>query len=99
MTKNPNINSNAALAEIFAEWALDKTQALPTTANQTVARMTYDAVGLMYAARHEGYIVAAINSVIEKGDCHAIGHKGGLGAYDSCLINGTAIHGEDFDDT
>jgi len=99
MTKNPNINSNAALAEIFAEWALDKTQALPKTANQTVARMTYDAVGLMYAARHEGYIVAAINSVIEKGDCHAIGHKGGLGAYDSCLINGTAIHGEDFDDT
>lgn len=99
MNKNSTTAVDTTLAENFAVWALDEAQALPKTANQTIARMTYDAVGLMYAARNEDYILAAINSVIEKGDCNAVGHKIGLGLYDSCLINGTAIHGEDFDDT
>ena len=33
------------------------------------------------------------------GGCTAFGHPGGLGAYDAALVNGTAAHGEDYDDT
>ena len=29
----------------------------------------------------------------------ALGHSGGFGAYDAALVNGTAAHGEDYDDT
>ena len=35
----------------------------------------------------------------EGGRCTAFGHAGGLGAYDAALVNGTAAHGEDYDDT
>jgi 2-methylcitrate dehydratase PrpD len=99
MNKNFTKSKETILAENYAEWALDKATALPNTADKTIARMTCDAVGLMYAARREDYILSAINSVMDKGDCCAVGHKIALGSYDSCLINGTAIHGEDFDDT
>ena len=87
------------IAENFANWALNVATAFPKNSNEIIARMTYDAVGLMYAARREDYILSVMNSVIDKGSCRAVGHKTQLGSFDSCLVNGTAIHGEDFDDT
>ena len=86
---------NSIIAENFANWALDVATALPKNSNEIIARMTYDAVGLMYAARREDYILSVMNSVIDKGSCRAVGHKAQLGSFDSCLVNGTAIHGED----
>lgn len=53
----------------------------------------------MYAARNEDYIHSIINSELESGTCVAVGHVVRMTAQDSCLVNGTAIHGEDFDDT
>jgi 2-methylcitrate dehydratase PrpD len=99
VNKNSTEAESTIIAENFAKWALNEDTALPDTSNQIIARMTYDAVGLMYAARNEDYILSVTGSAIEKGFCWAVGHKTQLGSYDSCLVNGTAIHGEDFDDT
>ena len=86
-------------AEVFANWALDEQTTLPDSAESTVTRLTIDAIGLMYAARNEDYIHSITNSILESGSCVAVGHKALMTAQDSCLVNGTAIHGEDFDDT
>jgi len=42
---------------------------------------------------------AARASAASAGRATAFGHEGGFGPYDAALINGTAAHGEDYDDT
>jgi 2-methylcitrate dehydratase PrpD len=73
--------------------------ALPAAARATVARLLYDVAGLCVAARKTDYVAAARASAASSGNATAIGHEGGLGPYDAALINGTAAHGEDYDDT
>ena len=58
-----------------------------------------DVVGLCVAARNEDYVRATLDGVDDDGPCVAIGHKRKLSAAGAALVNGTAIHGEDFDDT
>lgn len=57
-----------------------------------------DVVGLCLAARQTDY-VASVMAAAEQGDHVAIGHSRRLTAADAALVNGTAAHGEDFDDT
>ena len=38
-------------------------------------------------------------SIASEGKSTAIGHRGAFGPYDAALVNGTAAHGEDYDDT
>jgi 2-methylcitrate dehydratase PrpD len=73
--------------------------ALPSAARATVVRLIYDVAGLCVAARNTDYVAAARASAVSAGAATAIGHAGGFGPYDAALINGTAAHGEDFDDT
>ena len=42
---------------------------------------------------------AALAACDDDGPCTAIGHARTLSAAAAALVNGTAIHGEDFDDT
>ncbi len=87
------------LAEELAAWlASADPAALPTAARETVQRLFLDVSGLCVAARHSDYIAATLASV-DRGSCTAIGHAGGFDAFGAALINGTAAHGEDFDDT
>jgi 2-methylcitrate dehydratase PrpD len=58
-----------------------------------------DVAGLCVAARKTEYVGALIAGVEDGGRCTAIGHGRGFGAEDAAMINGTAAHGEDFDDT
>lgn len=58
-----------------------------------------DMAGLCIAARRSDYIAALINTEDQQGDCTALGHSAGFSAASAALINGTATHGEDFDDT
>jgi 2-methylcitrate dehydratase PrpD len=51
------------------------------------------------AARTTDYVAATLNSVDRGGPCTAIAHEGSFDAFDAALVNGTAAHGEDFDDT
>jgi 2-methylcitrate dehydratase PrpD len=89
-----------ALAEELAAWlAATRPAALPPTARETVRRLLLDVSGLCVAARQSDYIRATLASVDRGGRCTAIGHEGGFDAFGAALVNGTAAHGEDFDDT
>lgn len=72
---------------------------LPAAAGATVTRLLYDVAGLCVAARKTDYVAAARASAASSGRATAIGHEGGSGPYDAALVNGTAAHGEDYDDT
>ena len=88
------------LAEDIGAFAAATTaKALPAAARATIARLIYDVAGLCVAARKTDYVAAVRASAVSSGSATAIGHDGGFGPYDAALINGTAAHGEDYDDT
>jgi 2-methylcitrate dehydratase PrpD len=58
-----------------------------------------DVVGLCVTARNEDYIGSALAGCDDDGPCTAIGHTRTLNAAGAAFVNGTAAHGEDFDDT
>ena len=58
-----------------------------------------DVAGLCVTARNEDYIKSALAGCDDEGPCTAIGHTRTLTAASAAFINGTAAHGEDFDDT
>ena len=62
-------------------------------------RQLLDVAGLCVAARNSDYMRALRSSVDAGGACTAIGQPGSFGAEDAAMLNGTAAHGEDFDDT
>jgi 2-methylcitrate dehydratase PrpD len=62
-------------------------------------RLLLDVAGLCVAARHEPYVRAALASIDQPGPCSVIGHATPLGVEGAAFVNGTAAHGEDFDDT
>jgi 2-methylcitrate dehydratase PrpD len=58
-----------------------------------------DVAGLCVAARNSEYIFSLKKSLDPGGACTALGHAENYSAEDAALLNGTAAHGEDFDDT
>ncbi len=58
-----------------------------------------DVAGLCVAARHTDYVGAMHRASFEPGVCTVIGHARGASIAAAALINGTATHGEDYDDT
>ena len=72
----------------------------PSAAAAAVCRrLVFDVIALAIAARDTDYVRAALRSAVDEGSCTAFGHGKGLGLYDAALVNGTAAHGEDYDDT
>ena len=89
-----------ALAEKFADWAASVTpDDIPGAARAAAANALLDIAGLCVAARGEDYIGAVLESWDSTGACTALGQPGGLDAAGAALVNGTAAHGEDYDDT
>jgi len=89
-----------ALAERLADQAAALQPAtLPASVRTRVTQLLIDVVGLCVAARKTDYVQSVIRAVDEGGSCTAWGHAGGYSAENAALINGTAAHGEDFDDT
>ena len=72
---------------------------LPDAVRAKCEETLIDVVGLCLAARNEDYVQAALNGWDDDGPCTAIGHKRTLSAAGAAFVNGTAAHGEDFDDT
>ena len=66
---------------------------------ETGARLLLDVIGLCIAARKQPYVHAALQSIDQSGPCTVIGHTDRLGVEGAAFVNGTAAHGEDFDDT
>ena len=74
-------------------------RSLPPAVRETCERLLVDIAGLCVAARHTDYIRAAIDSWEADGHSTALGHARALDAAGAAFVNGTAAHGEDFDDT
>jgi 2-methylcitrate dehydratase PrpD len=92
----PKISVAETLAEKIA--AL-KPGALPAATTRKCEDLLIDVVGLCVTARNEDYVGSAINACDDDGPCTAIGHARTLNAAGAAFVNGTAAHGEDFDDT
>ncbi|MGA8321881.1 MAG: MmgE/PrpD family protein [Xanthobacteraceae bacterium] len=89
-----------AIAECLAQkvCALDAGK-LPKAVREKCEELVIDVVGLAVTARNEGYVKAVLSACDDDGPCTAIGHDRTLSAAAAAIVNGTAIHGEDFDDT
>ena len=96
---------NAPLpAKSVSELVADRVSALtpdriPASVRARAEELLIDVVGLCVAARRTDYIQALIAAVDGGGPCTAIGHGATFSAESAALINGAAVHGEDFDDT
>src|SRR5215217_6889776 len=89
-----------SLAEVLARKiaALDPDR-LPTAVRRKCEDLAVDVVGLCLTARNEDYVKSAIAGWDDEGSCTAIGHAQPMSAAGAAFVNGTAAHGEDFDDT
>ena len=89
-----------ACAEIFADWAANLTaDEIPEAVRRAAQAALLDIAGLTVAARNTDYIAALLEGWDGEGNCTAFGHGRALDAAGAAVVNGTAAHGEDFDDT
>jgi len=72
---------------------------LPDVTTRKCEDLLIDVVGLCVTARNEDYVRSALLGCDDDGPCTAIGHPRRLTATGAAFVNGTAAHGEDFDDT
>jgi 2-methylcitrate dehydratase PrpD len=66
---------------------------------EIMEKLLIDVAGLCVAARNTDYVRAALAGWEASGGCTAIGHARTLDSGGAAFVNGTAAHGEDFDDT
>ena len=100
MAKNVPLPAESIAQQIATRFAAAEPQRDPAT-RALGERLLLDIAGLCVAARGADYVQAAIASVDQPGPCTVIGSASGLllGAEGAAFVNGTAAHGEDFDDT
>jgi 2-methylcitrate dehydratase PrpD len=72
---------------------------LPQATTRKCEDLLIDVVGLCVTARNEDYTQSALLACDDDGPCTVIGHRRLLTASGAAFVNGTAAHGEDFDDT
>ena len=95
-----DLTTTPVVAEALARAvARSRETPLPAPVRATLESMFIDIAGLCVAARNTGYVRAAIDSWEAHGQSTAIGHARTLDAAGAAFVNGTAAHGEDFDDT
>jgi 2-methylcitrate dehydratase PrpD len=89
-----------SVAETLAEKIVAlRADSLPATATRKCEDLLIDVVGLCVTARNEDYVASALAGWDDNGPCTVIGHQRTLNAAGAAFVNGTAAHGEDFDDT
>src|ERR1700754_1319516 len=76
-----------------------KPGSLPAATARKCDDLLIDVMGLCVTARNEDYVTSTLTACDDDGPCTAIGHARTLSAGGAALVNGTAAHGEDFDDT
>jgi len=91
----PPISVSQRLAAAFA----GQTSPLPPAVAQLCDAVLMDVTGLCVASRHSDYVQATLRATGEPGPCTAIGHADTFNVATAALCNGTAAHGEDYDDT
>src|SRR5260370_23346467 len=91
----PKLSVSERLAAAFSAMPLT----LPVAVASMCDAVLMDVAGLCVAARNSDYLQAALRATAEHGVCTLIGHAGGVNVATAALCNGTAAHGEDYDDT
>ena len=87
-------------SEVLADKVLAlRPENVPGAVRERVEQLLIDVVGLCIAARNTDYMRAVIGAVDSGGACTAFGHEKTYRPETAALINGTAKHGEDFNDT
>ena len=76
-----------------------RAERLPPAVRAKCVDLLIDVAGLCVTARNEDYVKAALAGLDDDGPCTAIGHARTLSSAGAAFVNGTAAHGEDFDDT
>src|ERR1700704_6858752 len=92
----PDVALSELLANTIAK--LDP-HGLPPNVRRTCEDLLVDCVGLCVTVRDADYIKSSVAAFDDDGLCTAIGHAKPMSAGGAAFVNGTAIHGEDFDDT
>jgi 2-methylcitrate dehydratase PrpD len=87
-----------SVAEQLAD-GIARARASSAAFRETAEKLLVDIAGLCVAARGTDYTRAALRAWESGGACTAIGHARALDAAGAAFVNGTAAHGEDFDDT
>src|SRR4051794_4976938 len=93
MSALPKISVAEQLAQRIAALAV------PDAVREKCIDLAVDVIGLCVTARNEDYVQSTLAACEDEGPCTAIGHARTLSAAGAALVNGTAAHGEDFDDT
>src|SRR5258705_542697 len=89
-----------SVAEVLAQKIVAlKPGLLAAATTRKCEDLLIDVVGLCVTARNENYIKSALAGCDDDGPCTAVGHARTLTAAGAAFVNGTAAHGEDFDDT
>ncbi|HET8920950.1 MAG TPA: MmgE/PrpD family protein [Xanthobacteraceae bacterium] len=96
---SPSLPKIAVAEELAQKIAALDPAKLPLAVPRKCEELLIDVVGLAVTARNEDYVKSVIAACDDDGPCTAIGHTRTLSAAAAALVNGTAIHGEDFDDT
>jgi 2-methylcitrate dehydratase PrpD len=93
-------HSQESIAEVLARKISALVEKdLPSKTKNKCEELLIDVIGLCVTARNENYIKSALAGWEEKGPCTVIGHSAPASAAAAAFVNGTAAHGEDFDDT
>jgi 2-methylcitrate dehydratase PrpD len=92
-------STGRSVSEILAERISACMPGKEPEAREVGYRLLLDIAGLCFAARSQTYVKAALESIDQSGPCTVIGFPDKLGVEGAAFVNGTAAHGEDFDDT
>ena len=93
-------NIEISVAETFSDWVHNlNINDIPEEVVNKLQLIVMDSFGLMISAKNEPYIKSLVNALQDYGDCTLVGHNKKVNPFNASIINGTAIHGEDFDDT
>lgn len=95
-THVPDVSVAERLAARIAALAPSR---LPTPVQRKCEDLVVDVAGLCLGARRQDYVTAVLAACDDDGPCTAIGHARTVSAAGAAFVNGTAAHGEDFDDT
>lgn len=94
-----DVSKTPSISERLADWGTNLSpKELPAATQDKMRDILVDIVGLCVAARNADYVRSVITAS-EPGDFTVIAQPTGAAASSAAIVNGTASHGEDFDDT
>jgi len=96
---NAPLPAEAVAEDLAARIAAVDAARLSPAVRRKCEDLLIDVIGLCVTARQTDYATSALTGWDDDGACTAIGHARTLSAAGAAFVNGTAAHGEDFDDT